>query len=127
MNGITKHAKDCKGRLYNDDGFTLIEMVIALFIAGVMMAVALPNLEAAGVNATQLATQSDEKMISAALTQYYLNYHVYPTETTVQGDLADLKTAGYLDSIPTCPTGGNFIITISPDGTTATVTCSTTP
>lgn len=106
----------------SDDGFTLIEMVIALFITGVMMAIALPNLQAAGVKATQLATAGDEKMIEAALTQYYLNYHQFPTETTTQADLLDLKNAGYLDSVPTCPTGGNFVITLSPDGTTASVT-----
>ncbi len=108
-----------------EDGFTLIEMVIALFIAGVMMAVALPNLRVAGVNASEMAVQGDEKVIDAALTQYYLNNHQYPTELTVQGDLADLKNAGYLDSIPACPTGGSFVITISPDGTAATVSCTT--
>lgn len=111
-------------RFQTQDGFTLIEMVVALFIVGVVTAIALPNLQAAGVNAARIACQGDEKMIGAALSEYYLNSGQFPSEATVALDLADLKTAGYLNSIPVCPNGGSFIITMSADGSTATVTSS---
>ena len=108
-----------------DHGFTLVEMVVALFIVSVVMAVALPNLQKAGVNAARTGCEANQRMIRAALTEYYLDYHTYPTESTAPAILADLKHNGYLDSTPSCASGGDYQITISPDGLTATVTCST--
>lgn len=107
-----------------EEGFTLVEMVVALFVVSVVMAITLPNLQVAGVNAAKTGCEGNQRMIRAALTEYYLNEHQFPAETTVQGDLQDLVTAGYLDSIPACPSGGSYIITISADGTAATVSCT---
>ncbi len=105
-------------------GFTLVEMVVALFVVSVVMAITLPNLQVAGVNAAKTGCEGNQRMIRAALTEYYLNNHQFPQETTVQADLQDLVTAGYLDSIPTCPSGGSYVITVSANGTTATVSCT---
>ncbi|WP_235586997.1 competence type IV pilus major pilin ComGC [Ferroacidibacillus organovorans] len=105
-------------------GFTLIEMVVALFIAAVIMAIALPNLQVAGQKAAETACEGNQRVIRAALTEYDLTYHTFPVEPTSALVIADLKNAGYLDSTPACPSGGNYIITISPNGTSATVSCS---
>ncbi len=107
-----------------DHGFTLVEMVVALFIAAVIMAVAIPNLQAAGVKAAATGCEGNERMIRAALAEYYMSHHQFPQETTAAGDLADLKAAGLLQSTPVCPSGGQYIITVSPDGLSVTVSCT---
>ena len=116
--------RNARAQAAREHGFTLVEMVVALFIASAIMAVAIPNLQAAGARAAATGCEANQKMIRAALAEYDLDNHHFPQETTVAGDLADLKQAGYLDSTPTCPSGGTYIITVSPDGTTATVACS---
>ena len=116
--------QNLRKRMVSDHGFTLIEMVIALFIVSVVMAIALPNLQTAGVKAASTGCEGNQKTIRAALTEYYLTNHHFPTETTTSGIITDLKTNGYIDSLPTCPSGGDYTITYSPDGTQATVACS---
>lgn len=106
------------------DGFTLVEMVVALFIVAVVMAIALPNLQAAGTRAAVTGCEGNQRAIRAALTEYYLNEHQYPQETTTAAILLDLKNAGYLASTPTCPSGGQYVITIAPGGNSADVTCT---
>ncbi len=108
----------------SEHGFTLIEMVVALFIVSVMMAVAIPNLQVAGVNAARTGCEANQRMVHAALTEYYLDHHGYPSDSTTEAIVADLKQNGYLDSTPTCASGGTYTITIAPDGLSATVSCS---
>jgi len=111
-----------KGKL--EDGFTLIEMIVALFVVSVVMAIALPNLQLAGVHAASTGCEGNERMIRAALAQYYLNHHSYPQDATVAAEFADLKAGGYLATTPVCPSGGTYVITVSPDGTSVTVSCT---
>ena len=116
--------KKAKNSELRQDGFTLIEMVVALFIVSVVMAVSLPNLQMAGVHAATIACEGNQRMIRAALTEYYLDNHHYPLDATVTAELADLKANGYLATIPVCPSGGSYIITVSATGTSVTVSCS---
>lgn len=111
-------------RRFPQGGFTLIEMVVALFIVSVVMAIALPNLRVAGARAASTACEANERMIRAALTEYDLDYHHYPLDAGTDAILADLKNAGYLDTVPVCPGGGVYTITIQPGGAGADVTCS---
>ncbi len=108
----------------SDHGFTLVEMVVALFIVSVMMAVAIPNLQVAGAHAARTGCEANQRMVRAALTEYYLDHHGYPTDGTTDAIVADLKQNGYLDSTPTCAAGGTYTITIASDGLSATVSCS---
>ena len=114
-----------KKKIADQNGFTLIEMVIALFIVSVVMAVALPNLQTAGANAAQTGCEGNQKMIRAALTEYYLVNHQYPPETDTAGILNDLKNNGYIDSVPACPSGGDYTITITPTSTSTAGTTTT--
>lgn len=107
-----------------EDGFTLIEMIVALFVVSVVMAIALPNLQAAGTRAAITGCEGNQRMIRAALAEYYLDNHHYPQESTVAGDLADLKAGGYLATTPVCPSSGQYVITVSADGTSVTVSCT---
>ncbi len=114
-----------KKKWSEQSGFTLIEMVIALFIVSVVMAIALPNLQTAGANAAQTGCEGNQKMIRAALTEYYLANHQYPPETDTAGILQDLKDNGYIDSTPKCPSGGEYMISYTPVSTSTTGTSTT--
>lgn len=113
-----------KARTEREAGFTLVEMIVALFVVSVVMAIALPNLQAAGVKAAMTGCEGNERMIRAALAEYYLDHHAYPQDSTAVAVLSDLKTSGYLATTPVCPSGGSYIITVSSDGTSVIVSCT---
>lgn len=79
-------------------GFTLVEMLIVLFIMGALLLIIVPNVMQAGVDAQQKACDANKKMIMAQVDQYFLsNRHQYP------GSVDDLVNQGYLQSTPHCP------------------------
>ncbi|MDQ0188333.1 prepilin-type N-terminal cleavage/methylation domain-containing protein [Alicyclobacillus cycloheptanicus] len=116
-------AVERKGRshaLSADHGFTLMEMVVAVFVVAVMIAVVTPHLMGAGSRAETVACEQDQQMIRAALAEYQLLYHAWPAGNTTD-QLQELVDAQLLDSVPTEPSGGNFVITESANQ--ATVSC----
>ena len=105
-----------------DRGFSLVEMVVAISVFAVMMAVVIPHLLGIGVKAQAIACEQNQRMIRAALSEYYLEHHSYPTgdsETKLQA----LVTDGLLDSVPQDPSGGTYDITDT-DPSSVTVDCS---
>lgn len=103
-------------------GFSLIEMVVSVSVFAVMMAVVIPHLLGIGVKAQAVACEQNQRMIRAALTEYYLENHVYPNGDTNQ-QLQTLVSAQLLDSVPQEPSGGSYLIDDA-NGTTVTVSCS---
>lgn len=88
-----------------EQGFTLMEMLIVLFIIGVIIAIALPNLKSAGERARDKADLANRRMIGSQADNFYLERGRYPA--TVQ----ELVNAGYLRTVPTCPGGkGQYVI-----------------
>lgn len=88
-----------------EQGFTLMEMLIVLFIIGVIIAIALPNLKSAGERARDKADLANRRMIGSQADNFYLERGRYPL--TVQ----ELVNAGYLRTVPTCPGGkGRYVI-----------------
>jgi type II secretion system protein G len=65
-------------------GFTLIEILVAVAIIGILGAVAVTNVIASIEKAKQTAAKEAVGVISNAVTQYYLENKKYP------GDLQDL-------------------------------------
>ncbi|SFS80114.1 competence type IV pilus major pilin ComGC [Marininema halotolerans] len=88
----------------NEDGFTLIEMIVVIFVIGVIIAIALPNLRMAGQSAQERACDANRKLIGAQADNYYLEYGSFPTS------VEQLKKRGYLRSTPTCPAKGTYTI-----------------
>lgn len=105
-------------------GFTLIELAVAVFVISVLIAIALPNLRAAGEKAQKVACEGNQRLLRAQLENYYLTEKGYPPGATDQDRLTNMVTAGYLQSVPTCPNGGAYTITVSPDHTSVTVSCT---
>lgn len=81
----------------NENGFTLIEMLIVLFIMGALIMILVPNLADAGKEAQQKACDANKKLILAQAETYYLEHgHDYP-ET-----IDDLIETNYLREEPVC-------------------------
>ncbi|MCL6453173.1 MAG: prepilin-type N-terminal cleavage/methylation domain-containing protein [Alicyclobacillus sp.] len=104
-----------------EQGFTLMEMVVAVFIVGVMMAVATPYIAGAGQRAETTACEQNQRMIRAALSEYDLLYHQYPSGNSLQ-QLQELQAANILESVPRDPGGGNYVIADS-DPNNVSVSC----
>ncbi|MBA4493269.1 competence type IV pilus major pilin ComGC [Paenactinomyces guangxiensis] len=96
-------------QIQDERGFTLIEMLVVLFIIGLILAIAIPNLKEAGEKAREKADQANRNLISAQADNYYLEFGEYPAS------VAELVKRGYLRSVPKCPGGkGSYVINRSP-------------
>lgn len=67
----------------NRCGFTILELVIVVIIVGVVAAIAMPRLSAAGVNAKYNAAHQGFRSITAALDMYQNDYRAYPPNAPI--------------------------------------------
>ena len=75
-----------KSLLSNQRGFTLLEMLIVISIAGVLAAVAVPRFTNAVMLANTARVQSDLQVLNSAIVLYQAEKGVYPSAV---GDLKD--------------------------------------
>lgn len=88
----------------NEAGFTLVEMLIVLFIIGLIIAIAIPNLTKTGDAAQSHAEKANIKMLEAQAENYRLTEGAYPAK------LDDLKEENYIKELPQCGNDKSFII-----------------
>ena len=93
-----------KGVLRDQRGLTLIEMLVVLFIIGVIVAIALPNLKAAGETAQEKACAANRRLIGAQADNFFLEVGRYPK------GVAELRKKGFLRTEPACPAKGTYRI-----------------
>ncbi|WP_124727767.1 competence type IV pilus major pilin ComGC [Staphylospora marina] len=93
----------------DEKGFTLIEMLVVLFIIGLILAIAIPNLKAAGEKASSQADRANRRLIASQADNYFLEYGTYPAS------VEELVKTNYLRSVPKCPGGGTYVINRKPD------------
>lgn len=106
----------------HDGGFTLIEMVVAVLIVAVMMAVVTPHLIGAGEQAQRTACEQNQRTIRAGLAEYKLLNGNYPSGNAAE-QLTALVTANILDEVPKEPSNGTYNVTIT-DANGVVVDCS---
>lgn len=90
-------------------GFTLIEMMVAVFVISIMMSVIVPHLLGAGKRAQATADDQNERTIRGAIQEYYLIHHELPTGNSTE-QLNALVADELLDSVPVGQTGENYVI-----------------
>ena len=96
-------------------GVTLVEMLVVIFILGLVGAIAFQNLAPEQQRAIKRKTQTDVRIIETALEQYNLDMLNYPTTSqgleallTVPADVQrkdNYRPGGYLRTLPSDPWG----------------------
>ena len=75
-----------KGFLSDQRGFTLLEMLLVVSIAGVLAAVAVPRFNNAVMMANTARVQSDLQVLNSAIVLYQAEKGSYPTQISQLGD-----------------------------------------
>ena len=89
----------------DEQGFSLIELLIVVAIILVIAAIAIPNLLRSRIAANQASAIESCRMINTAEVAYYTSYGVGYSSSLIQlappaaGALASPSAAGYLDSV----------------------------
>jgi len=83
--------------LGNEGGFTLLEMMTVVVIAGILATLAEPSFQSAVVKAREAALRQNLFTIRDTIDQYRADHGKYPA------NLLALQSAGYLKRIPADP------------------------
>jgi len=102
-------------------GFSLLEMLVVLFVIGVLLMIALPNFRGAAERSQAKACHANQRLLIGQLEQFRLDKGTYPMENGTI-DLEQLVVEKYLQSVPKCPKGAAYAVSSS--GDVVTVTCS---
>ncbi len=102
----------------NQDGFTLIEIMVVILILGLLATIVVQSLRGATDKAKRVKAQADIAEIKTGLDRYYLDAGSYPTTdqglqalvTAPEGGKipANYESGGYLQSIPKDPWGNPY-------------------
>src|SRR5258707_13907524 len=107
-----------KSRRYNQDGFTLIEIMVVILILGLLATIVVQSLRGAADKAKRTKAAADIAEIKTALDRYYLDNGFYPT--TDQGLNAlvtpptsgrtppNYESGGYIERLPSDPWGNQY-------------------
>ncbi|MBB4825713.1 competence protein ComGC [Sporosarcina luteola] len=91
----------------NENGFTLIEMMIVLLIISVLVLIAIPNVTKHSRSIDEKGCDAYVKMVQGQVEAYKMDHKEIPT-------LESLQEKKYVAENPQCPDGRS--LTISADG-----------
>lgn len=80
----------------NNDGFTIIEVIIVITILGALAALAIPRFSDVLKNSSETTDKANIAIVETALETYYAEKGTWPVATTFDNLVTELSTAGYL-------------------------------
>src|SRR5438270_99292 len=89
-------------------GFTLVEIMIVVLIMATLLAVAMPQFQAAGRRARATACQRNLKEIMCAKERWAMDNNRGPLDTPSMTELA--VPGVYMKGTPVCPSGGTYTV-----------------
>src|ERR1700730_11051041 len=108
-------VKAMKSRRYNQDGFTLIEIMVVILILGLLATIVVQSLRGAADKAKRTKAQADLAEIKTALDRHYLDNGYYPTTDQGLSALvspptngrvpANYESGGDIEGVPQKPWG----------------------
>lgn len=91
------------------DGFTLIELMIVVAIIGILAAISIPLFANAIKRAKEGATQGGLNALRSAIKIYYSDHEgTWPTHLAGANAANNLASLGYIDKIPTIDLGETY-------------------
>ena len=102
----------------NENGFTLIEMMIVLLVISVLLIITIPNIAKHNANINNKGCQAYVKMVEAQVQAYHIEYKKYPAS------VSELVTKGYLKEGESACTDSTTIVIDAEDGGVTTTTTS---
>jgi general secretion pathway protein G len=113
-------TREHRRRRSNQDGFTLIEIMVVILILGLLATIVVQSLRGATDKAKRVKAQADISEIKTGLDRYYLDAGSYPSTEQGLGALvaapqtgnsvnANYEAGGYLQSIPKDPWGNAYV------------------
>ncbi|MGE0268215.1 MAG: competence type IV pilus major pilin ComGC [Candidatus Omnitrophota bacterium] len=104
----------------NKKGFTLTEILIVLVVAGILLALILPNVLKAIERGNVTAHESNLNTIQVAMFMCFTEKRVWDQ----CNDIDQLVTDNFLEAVPAHPFSGTYTIEADPNGTAGFVACS---
>lgn len=95
----------------NEDGFTLIEMMIVMLVISVLLIITIPNVTKHNSSINKKGCEAFVKMVQSQVQSYEVENNTMPT-------ILDLKNDGYI-SDDKCPDGETTVL-IDGEGTVKT-------
>jgi general secretion pathway protein G len=105
-------------RLRNQDGFTLIEIMVVIMIIGLLALMVVPRLRGVADRAKTTKAQADIQELKQALDRYYLDNGSYPTTDqglnalvappTTGRQANNYEQGGYIEKLPADPWGNQY-------------------
>jgi general secretion pathway protein G len=115
-----------KPRRCNQDGFTLIEIMVVILILGLLATIVVQSLRGAADKAKRTKAQADISEFKTALDRYYLDNGFYPTTdqglqalvaAPTSGRIpANYENGGYIERVPNDPWGNPYVYQGNIDG-----------
>lgn len=101
-------------RLRGSSGFTLIEIMVVVFILGLLVTLVAPKIIGRTDEARRVKARADIKGIEEALHLYKLDTGTYPSASEglnalVQGGGRGASPEGYLSKLPVDPWGNDYV------------------
>lgn len=87
----------------NEKGFTLIEMLVVLFVITILLLMTIPNVTKHNKNIQTKGCNGLINMVQAQVSAFQMDHNKLPT-------IDELVTNKYLNDQPSCPNGEKIVI-----------------